>query len=94
MSDHLVLEADLSAEERLIRDTVQGYATDREQFGGPIARVQLQQEQLAEMATQLTLDYSPMCHRTNMEAVDTYEGAHNVHTLILGGDPTGFAAYE
>jgi alkylation response protein AidB-like acyl-CoA dehydrogenase len=31
------------------------YASDREQFGGPIARFQLQQEKLAEMATQITL---------------------------------------
>jgi alkylation response protein AidB-like acyl-CoA dehydrogenase len=31
------------------------YASDREQFGSPIARFQLQQEKLAEMATQITL---------------------------------------
>jgi len=30
------------------------YALDRDQFGGPIARFQLQQEKLAEMATQIT----------------------------------------
>lgn len=121
------------------------YARDREQFGGPIARFQLQQEKLAEMATQITTsqllahrladlkerdelrpqhvsmakrnnvrmardqsriareilggngittDYSPMRHMANMETVYTYEGTHDVHTLILGQDLTGHAAFE
>jgi alkylation response protein AidB-like acyl-CoA dehydrogenase len=121
------------------------YASDRDQFGGPIARFQLQQEKLAEMATQIslgqllayrlaelksagdlrpeqvsmakrnnvrmartqagvaremlggngiTLDYSPMRHMANMETVYTYEGTHDIHTLILGNDLTGFAAFE
>jgi glutaryl-CoA dehydrogenase len=121
------------------------YARDRDQFGGPIARFQLQQEKLAEMATQvtlgqllayrlaelksggdlrpeqvsmakrnnvrmardqarvaremlggngITLDYSPMRHMANMETVYTYEGTHDIHTLILGNDLTGFAAFE
>ena len=121
------------------------YASDREQFGSPIARFQLQQAKLAEMATQITLaqllahrladlkergemrpqqvsmakrnnvrmareqsrvaremlggngitlDYSPMRHMANMETVYTYEGTHDIHTLILGEDLTGVAAYE
>ncbi|WP_254839336.1 acyl-CoA dehydrogenase family protein [Natronomonas marina] len=125
-------------------ETARQYATDREQFGGPIARFQLQQEKLAEMATQITLaqllasrltdlkergdlrpqhvsmakrnnvrmardqsrvareilggngitaDYSPMRHMTNMETVYTYEGTHDIHTLILGEDLTGVQAY-
>ncbi len=126
-------------------ETARQYATDREQFGGPIARFQLQQEKLAEMATQITLaqllayrladlkdrgelrpqhvsmakrnnvrmardqsriareilggngitaDYSPMRHMSNLETVYTYEGTHDIHTLVLGEDLTGFAAYE
>jgi len=126
-------------------ETAREYATDREQFGGPIARFQLQQEKLAEMATQITLgqllayrladlkergemrpqqvsmakrnnvrmardqsriaremlggngitlDYSPMRHMANMETVYTYEGTHDIHTLILGEDLTGIPAYE
>ncbi|SDE92534.1 acyl-CoA dehydrogenase family protein [Halorientalis regularis] len=126
-------------------ETARDYATDREQFGGPIARFQLQQDKLAEMATQITLaqllahrladlkergdmrpqhvsmakrnnvrmarnqsriareilggngitaDYSPMRHMANLETVYTYEGTHDIHTLILGEDLTGFAAYE
>jgi alkylation response protein AidB-like acyl-CoA dehydrogenase len=121
------------------------YATDREQFGKPIAAFQLQQEKLAEMATQITLgqllaarlarlkergelrpqqvsmgkrnnvrmareqtriaremlggngitaDYSPMRHLANMETVYTYEGTHDIHSLILGEDLTGLSAFE
>jgi len=126
-------------------ETAREYATDREQFGGPIARFQLQQAKLAEMATQITLaqllahrlaelkergemrpqhvsmakrnnvrmareqsrvaremlggngitlDYSPMRHMANMETVYTYEGTHDIHTLILGADLTGIPAFE
>ncbi|MEY7851743.1 acyl-CoA dehydrogenase family protein [Natrarchaeobius sp. A-rgal3] len=121
------------------------YATDREQFGDPIGGYQLQQDKLAEMATQITLgqllayrladlkergdirpqhvsmakrnnvrmarnqarvaremlggngittDYSPMRHMANMETVYTYEGTHDIHTLILGEDLTGIPAYS
>jgi glutaryl-CoA dehydrogenase len=126
-------------------ETAREYALDREQFGGPIARFQLQQEKLAEMATQITLaqllayrladlkerdelqpqqvsmakrnnvrmardqariaremlggngittDYSPMRHMANMETVYTYEGTHDIHTLILGEELTGLSAYQ
>jgi alkylation response protein AidB-like acyl-CoA dehydrogenase len=121
------------------------YALDREQFGQPIAGFQLQQEKLAEMATQITTgqllahrladlksrgdlrpqqvsmakrsnvrmarevartaremlggngittDYPPMRHLANMETVYTYEGTHDIHSLILGEDLTGLAAFE
>jgi glutaryl-CoA dehydrogenase len=36
-------------------EVARAYALDREQFGGPIARFQLQQEKLATMATKITL---------------------------------------
>ncbi|MCD2201223.1 acyl-CoA dehydrogenase family protein [Halobacterium sp. KA-4] len=126
-------------------ETAREYATDREQFGKPIGGFQMQQQKLAEMATQITLaqllahrladlkergdmrpqhvsmakrnnvrmardqsriaremlggngittDYSPMRHMTNMETVYTYEGTHDIHTLILGEDLTGIAAYN
>ncbi|WP_058983129.1 acyl-CoA dehydrogenase family protein [Halobacterium sp. CBA1132] len=126
-------------------ETAREYATDREQFGKPIGGFQMQQQKLAEMATQITLaqllahrladlkeagemrpqhvsmakrnnvrmardqsrvaremlggngittDYSPMRHMTNMETVYTYEGTHDIHTLILGEDLTGIPAYE
>jgi glutaryl-CoA dehydrogenase len=126
-------------------ETARAYATDREQFDQPIGGFQLQQEKLAEMATQITTsqllayrlaelkergdlrpqhvsmakrnnvrmardqarvareilggngithDYPPMRHMANMETVYTYEGTHDIHTLVLGQDLTGIAAYE
>lgn len=126
-------------------ETALQYAQDRDQFGGPIGRFQLQQEKLAEMATQITTsqllayrlaelkerddlrpqqvsmakrhnvrmardqsrvareilggngitaDYSPMRHMQNMETVYTYEGTHDIHTLVLGEDLTGFSAFQ
>ncbi|PSQ16819.1 acyl-CoA dehydrogenase [Halobacteriales archaeon QS_8_69_73] len=125
-------------------ETARQYATDREQFGGPIGRFQLQQEKLAEMATQVTLaqllayrltdlkergelrpqhvsmakrnnvrtardqsrvareilggngitaDHPPMRHMANMETVYTYEGTHDIHSLVLGEDLTGISAF-
>jgi len=125
-------------------ETAREYATDREQFGRPIAATQLQQENLAEMATKLTTsqtlafrladlkergdlrpqqvsmakrhnaraarevartaremlggngittDHSPMRHLANVETVYTYEGTHDIHTLILGENLTGFSAF-
>jgi acyl-CoA dehydrogenase/glutaryl-CoA dehydrogenase len=42
----------------------------------------------------ITTDYSPMRHMANMETVYTYEGTHDIHTLILGEDLTGIQAYQ
>ena len=42
----------------------------------------------------ITADYSPMRHMANFETVYTYEGTHDIHTLILGEDLTGIAAFE
>lgn len=126
-------------------ETAREYTVNREQFGGPIARFQLQQEKLAEMATQITLgqllayrlaelkeenalqpqhvsmakrnnvrmardqsriaremlggngitaDYSPIRHMANFETVYTYEGTHDIHSLILGQDITGIPAFQ
>ena len=45
-------------------------------------------------ANGITEDYSPMRHMANIESVYTYEGTHEMHTLILGQDVTGLAAYD
>jgi alkylation response protein AidB-like acyl-CoA dehydrogenase len=125
-------------------EAARSYATDREQFGRPIGGFQLQQEKLAETATQVTLaqllayrlaelkergelrpqqvsmakrnnvrtarrvartaretlggngitgDYSPMRHLANAETVYTYEGTHDIHSLVLGEDLTGLSAF-
>ena len=41
----------------------------------------------------ITLDYSPMRHANNLEAVRTYEGTDEVHTLILGRAITAIPAF-
>ena len=42
----------------------------------------------------ITIDYSPMRHMANIESVFTYEGTHEMHTLILGQEVTGIPAYD
>jgi alkylation response protein AidB-like acyl-CoA dehydrogenase len=39
-------------------------------------------------------DYSPIRHMANIETVFTYEGTHEMHTLILGQAITGMAAFD
>ncbi|CAN5596286.1 acyl-CoA dehydrogenase family protein [soil metagenome] len=39
-------------------------------------------------------EYPVMRHMNNIESVKTYEGTHEMHTLIIGEDVTGIAAYE
>ncbi len=39
-------------------------------------------------------EYPVMRHAANLESVKTYEGTHEMHTLILGEDITGFSAFE
>jgi glutaryl-CoA dehydrogenase len=42
----------------------------------------------------ITLEYPVMRHMCNLETVFTYEGTHDIHTLILGQEVTGIAAFE
>jgi glutaryl-CoA dehydrogenase len=39
-------------------------------------------------------EYQVMRHMCNLESVFTYEGTHDIHTLIIGQDITGIAAFE
>jgi glutaryl-CoA dehydrogenase len=121
------------------------YARGRQAFGRPIARFQLTQAKLAEMATRLvqgrlvahrlgtlkdagraqpvqislakrantrialdiarearailgangiTLEYPVVRHMANLEAVLTYEGTEEIHSLILGRAITGEDAFQ
>ncbi len=45
-------------------------------------------------ANGILVEYSAMRHMANLESVYTYEGTHDMHTLILGEDVTGLAAFE
>ena len=38
-------------------------------------------------------EYPVMRHMLNLETVDTYEGTHDIHALILGKAQTGIAAF-
>ncbi len=126
-------------------ETAISYAQNRVQFDGPIARKQLIQEQLVEMASEIIkgdilalhygrmkdengklrpeqvslckrnnvrvalqcartargilggngilLEYPVIRHMLNLESVYTYEGTHEVHTLVLGKALTGYNAF-
>jgi glutaryl-CoA dehydrogenase len=39
-------------------------------------------------------EYPVMRHAANLESVKTYEGTHEMHTLIIGEDITGFPAFD
>lgn len=39
-------------------------------------------------------EYPIMRHSANLESVKTYEGTHEMHTLIVGEDITGLSAFE
>ncbi len=45
-------------------------------------------------ANGILAEYSAMRHMANLESVYTYEGTHDMHTLILGEEITGIPAYE
>lgn len=121
------------------------YTKERTQFGTPIAKFQLTQKKLTEMATEITkaqfvtyqlaklkdagnytpaqvsmlkmnnvemalniartcrgmlgangisTEYQTVRHMCNLESVYTYEGTHEIHTLIVGQALTGLAAFS
>ncbi len=45
-------------------------------------------------ANGILAEYASMRHMANLESVYTYEGTHDIHTLVLGQAITGIAAYE
>ncbi len=44
-------------------------------------------------ANGILVEYHSMRHMANLESVYTYEGTHDMHSLILGQEITGIAAY-
>lgn len=120
------------------------YGLDRQQFGKPLAQMQLFQKKLADMQTEIALglqaalrvgrlmdearaapamislikrnncgkalevarlardmhggngiseEFQVIRHMMNLETVNTYEGTHDVHALILGRAQTGLQAF-
>ncbi len=45
-------------------------------------------------ANGVTDEYQCGRHMLNLESVFTYEGTHDIHTLVVGQDVTGLAAFE
>jgi glutaryl-CoA dehydrogenase len=45
-------------------------------------------------AAGITDDHPIARHMANLESVYTYEGTHNIHTLIIGAEITGIPAYR
>jgi glutaryl-CoA dehydrogenase len=45
-------------------------------------------------ANGITDEYPIFRHMANLETVKTYEGTHNIHTLVIGERVTGLAAYK
>ena len=64
--------------------------TGDEQRGLDIAR----QARTILGASGVTLEYPPIRHANNLEAVLTYEGTEEIHTLAIGQALTGFSAYR
>src|SRR5688572_29001964 len=44
-------------------------------------------------ANGISLEFPVIRHMCNLESVKTYEGTHDIHTLILGQEITGIAAF-
>jgi glutaryl-CoA dehydrogenase len=42
----------------------------------------------------ISLEYPVIRHMVNLESVYTYEGTHDIHTLVIGQALTGIAAYR
>ncbi|MFK7604089.1 acyl-CoA dehydrogenase family protein [Deinococcus sp. SM5_A1] len=61
-----------------VRVALQGARLAREMLGG----------------NGITTEYPVIRHMLNLETVDTYEGTHDIHTLIVGRDLTGLGALE
>ncbi|MCH2321137.1 MAG: acyl-CoA dehydrogenase family protein [SAR202 cluster bacterium] len=62
----------------------------RENVRGALRGARLGRELLG--GSGITLDHSVIRHMLNLETVDTYEGTHDIHTLIIGRDITGIQA--
>ena len=45
-------------------------------------------------ASGISLEYPIIRHMNNLESVFTYEGTHDIHTLVLGEAVTGLSAFR
>lgn len=77
----------------------QGHATAAQLSLGKLQNVQIGLEVAREARALhggdgITMDFSPMRHLLNLEAVSTYEGTYEIHTLAVGRALTGIDAFR
>ena len=127
-ADPFALDAQLSDEERLVRDTAEAYAQERllprvteayldenfdraiftemgelgligatipPEYGGAGLNYVSYGLVARDMhgGNGISAEFHVMRHAANLETVNTYEGTHDVHGLILGRAITGIAAF-
>jgi alkylation response protein AidB-like acyl-CoA dehydrogenase len=95
--DPFLLDDQLTEDERLIRETARAYAQDR--LLPRVIKAYLEEKTDREIfdemgALGIQIEYQVMRHATNLETVNTYEGTHDVHALILGRAITGIQAFS
>ena len=75
---------------------VRQYTLDRIQFRRPLAVNQLIQKKLVDMhgGNGIFDEFHVIRHMMNLETLNTYEGTHDIHALILGWAQTGIPAFN
>ena len=112
--DPLLLEDQLTAEERMVRDAARAYCQEKlmprvleanrhERFHREIMN-EMGALGAAEFCWHVARDmhggngiadeFHVIRHVMNLEAVNTYEGTHDIHALILGRAQTGIPAFN
>merc|ERR1712106_411972 len=72
-------------------DAARNYTLDRKQFGRPLAIARECRDMLG--GNGISDEYQVIRHVMNLEAVNTYEGTHDIHALIVGRGITGIPAF-
>ena len=63
-------------------------------FGTPLISTFVGDPRTILGASGVTLEYPPIRHANNLEAVLTYEGTEEIHLLAIGQALTGISAYR
>jgi glutamate-1-semialdehyde aminotransferase len=61
---------------------------------GPMILGHADTQVVAAVQKQAAIEYGIMYHLFNLESVNTYEGYHDMHALVLGWVLTGFQAFK
>ena len=80
----------------LLTDVVDSTKLSEQLGDRPMAQVWAAHDRVARDilgANGISTEYPIMRHMMNLESVKTYEGTHDIHTLILGQEVTGIPAF-